>query len=516
FYQGVVMSRRLTRGEYNNTVRDLIGLDLRPADDFPSDGAGGEGFDTTGSTLFSSPILVEKYLQATDKIARAAIPNDDEKDVSPERIAAKNRIVIATPGDSLPPREAAKQSLTPFVERAFRRPIAAEDVEKFLPLFDRAFARGDGYTASLRLAVKGVLMSPQFLFLVEPEAEKDGIARLGPYQLAQRMSYFLWSSMPDEQLLSTAASGAIYDTSVLLEQMRRMLRDPKARALGDNFAMQWLGLGGVGGGVRPDPEKFPEFTNELAASMREEAVLLFASIMQEDRPLLDIIDAKYTFVDERLAGLYGLANVQGPQMRKVELADANRGGVLGMAAMHTVTSYPLRTSPVLRGRWVLEELLGSRVPPPPPGVPALEEKGEEIAHQTLRQRLEKHRTKAECASCHDRMDPLGFGLEVFDPIGRLRTQDAGQPIDSAGKLPSGETFSGPAELKKVLLKRKNEFVKRLTRKMLGYALGRELNRFDDCVVEEAMKSLQAREYKSSALVETIILSYPFQYRFTKK
>jgi hypothetical protein len=303
---------------------------------------------------------------------------------------------------------------------------------------------------------------------------------------------------------------------VLKQQVRRMLRDPRARALGENFGVQWLGLTGLGGAVRPDLKRFPDCDDDLLRAMREEIVLDVAAVFREDRPILELLDGDATFVNDRLASHYGLSGVTGPEFRRVTLPDRNRGGVLGTAAVLTATSYPLRTSPVLRGKWVLEDLLGSKVPPPPPGAGDLPPDDVNPDKLTLRQRLEKHRTKAECASCHARMDPLGFGLENFDPVGRWRTEQNGAPVDAAGELPSGEKFGSPAELKAVLLKRKNEFARHLTRKLLGYAFGRDLNKFDECVISDSLKALEANDYRAEALVEQVVLSYPFRYRYWKQ
>jgi hypothetical protein len=246
--------------------------------------------------------------------------------------------------------------------------------------------------------------------------------------------------------------------------------------------------------------------------MRKEVVLFFVNLFQEDRSLLELIDSNYVFVNDRLAGLYGLPGVDGPELREVKLADRERGGVLGMAAVHALTSYPLRTSPVLRGRWILESLLGETIPPPPPDVPALDENG--VNEQlTLRQQLEAHRAKAECAACHDKMDPLGFGLENFDSLGRWRETDRGQPVDAQGVLPSGETYVGPAGLKRALLARKHEILRHLARKMTGFALGRELTKLDNCVIDASMEALESRNYRAPVLVESIALSFPFRHRF---
>lgn len=516
FYPGHVMSRRLTRTEYNNSVRDLIGIDLRPGNDFPSDGSGGEGFDTTGDTLFTSAILMEKYFEAADKILDVVLPLQPPDSFPPEVAAARQRILIAQPSEQLAARDAARKVVEAFATRAFRRPVTDEEVERLLTMFDRVHDRGDGYEASVRLALKAILVSPHFLFLAEPEPEQEGVYRLPGYPLASRLSYFLWSTMPDQELLDLAADNRLHDDEVMRQQIHRMLKDPRARALGENFAIQWLNIEALGNTVKPDAEKYPEFDAELAAAMKEETISFFHAIFRDDRPLTDLLHADYTFVNERLARHYGIEGVTGAEMQRVSLADGRRGGIVTQASVLTASSYPLRTSPVLRGRFVLEELLGSRVPPPPPDAGTLPADDKPRDGLTLRQQFELHRTKAECASCHNRMDPLGFGLENFDAIGRWRDTLAGDPIDASGKLPSGESFSGPEELKKLLLRRKQEVLKHLTRKMLGYAVGRQLNRFDQCVIDDTMKALAANGDRASVLVEQIVLSYPFQHRYVKK
>jgi hypothetical protein len=520
-YSGHVMSRRLSRDEYNNTIRDLIGLDLRPAEHFPSDGSGGEGFDNVGNTLYLSSVLLEKYLIAADEALDVVLPTagqmTNSRMTSDElRAAARAKILVAQPSDYLSPREAAGEIVSAFARRAFRRPVTNEEVERLLAMFDRAYKRGDAFEASVKLALKAVLISPHFLFLVEREPEEEGVYRLGQYELASRLAYFLWTSMPDDELFELAHQERLHDNDVLRGQVRRMLVDPKARGFAGSFATQWLGIGALGETVKPDPERFPEFDEELISAMREEAVALLETILREDRSVLELVDCDYTFVNDRLAEHYDLPPVEGAQLQRVSLEDRRRGGVLGLGAVLTTTSMPLRTSPVLRGKWVLEQVLGSQVPPPPPNAGVLPEDDKIHDGLTLRERLELHRTKPECAACHQRMDPLGFGLECFDATGRWRHHANGRPVDAGGELPSGETFRGPAELKEVLLARKQEFLTNLSRKMLGYALGRGLSRFDDCVVKRCVESLEANDYRSSVLVEQVILSYPFQYRYAKK
>ncbi len=507
WYGGIVMSRRLTRAEYNHSIRDLVGVDLRPADAFPADGSGGEGFDNVGSTLFLSPVQLEKYLAAAEAVLDAALPTD----------AAQQKIMIATPDGGRSPREAARVIVADFARRAYRRPVENDDVERLLSMFDRAQRRGDDFQSSVKLALEAVLISPHFLFLSEPEPDAGGVYQLGQYQIAERLAYFLWASMPDDELLRLADDGILTNEAVLRGQVRRMLADPKAHGFAESFATQWLGIGALGQSVRPDSVRFPDFDDQLAADMRAEAVALVETVFREDRSLLELLDCDYALVNSRLAEHYGLPPIVGDELRRVPLEDGRRGGVLGLGAVLTATSYPLRTSPVIRGKWVLETLLGSVVPPPPPNAGKLPDDDHDLTRdQTFRQQLEAHRTKPECAACHARMDPLGFGLENFDAIGRWRHHQNGQPVDSSGQLPSGEAFSGPDQLKHVLLAHKDEFIQNLCRKMLGYALGRGLNKFDDCVVRDGVEALAANDYRSSALIETIVTSYPFQHRYARK
>ena len=515
FYRGYVMSRRLNRSEYLRTVRDLFGVELDLGELLPADGGGGEGFDTTGSALFLSSIHIEKYLRAAERALIAVLP-DSPRGLDKKFRAARDRLLIAEPGWRRPPREAARQVLTAFAHRAWRRPVESDEVERLLGLFDRASHRGDGYAASVRLAARAVLLSPHFLFLSEPEPTVGGVQPLAAVPLASKLSYFIWSSMPDEPLMKLAESGRLLETNVYRAEIRRMLADPKAAALGERFALQWLDLDRLGEEVRPDAAKFPEFDRDLAESMRGEVATFFNHLFRTDRPLLELIDSDYTFVNARLARLYGLDPVPTAAWHRVALRDRNRGGLVGMAAVHAVTSYPLRTSPVLRGRWILDSLLGDKVPTPPPGTPVLEEGKVAASELSFRKQLEAHRSKTECASCHDKMDPLGFSLENFDGMGRWRNSDKGQPVDSEGTLPSGVKFEGPAGLRRVLMERKDSILKHLSRKMTGFAFGRELNKFDDCVIRRAMEALQGHEYRSGALVESIATSFQFRHRFYPK
>ncbi len=521
---GEVMNRRLSRMEFNNTVRDLFGVDLHPGDLLPSEGGGGEGFDNTGATLFTTPVLMEKYLEAAELVLGTILsPVSSAKDPKSASLEAsqlqaiRNKLLLAVPDAKQSANDAARQVLASFLPRAFRRPVTAKEVERYLNIFSNASQRGASYDQALKVALKGVLISPSFLFLIETPAAKKGTYQLGHYEVASHLSYFLWASMPDEELFKLAALGKLHDEAVLRSQVQRMLRDPRARGLANGFAAQWLGIRPLGTTIRPDARLYPEFNDELAASMREETMQFIHAIMSEDHSLLEILDANFTFLNECLAAHYKIDGIKGTQMRRVKLDDPRRGGILGQASILTVTSFPHRTSPVLRGKWILEELLGTEVPPPPPDVPVLNERKKEGNTQTVRQLLEKHRSKSECAGCHSRMDPLGFGLENFDALGRWRTEQAGKPIDTEGVLPTGEKFHGPVELKKLLLdRRRTDFLRNLGRKMLGYGLAREIKRPDLCVVQDCVAALEKGDFRASRLLETIVLSYPFSHRNQKE
>jgi hypothetical protein len=530
WFPGYVMSRRLNRTEYENSMHDLLGIDTPLAVRFPADGAGGEGFDNNGNALFLSAIQAERYVDVADIAVEDALPPLDSlvpdqwkladwvqwmrSDAAEAWVADRSRFIAAWPSPRRTAEEAAHESLRHFLYRAWRRPVTGEEVARLMSLYVRGRERGDDYETSLKLAFKGALVSPNFLFLAEPEPPEKGPYALGGYPLAARLSYFLWASMPDDELRALASHGLLQNDDVLRHQVARMLVDPKAEALGNVFAAQWLGITQIESASRPDDKLFPEFDDALAESMKQEVATYVYRMVAEDRPLIDLIDSDYTYVDDRLAALYDVVAPQAPTFQRVQLADARRGGVLGMGAVLTATSHSTRTSPVLRGKWVLEQLLGDRVPPPPPNVGELPEEGEHAEGLSLRERMVEHRKNPDCASCHARMDPIGFGLENFDAIGRFRTEDAGLPIDATGELPSGETFSGPQELKQILLAQKDRFVQNLARKTLGYALGRSLTRYDDCVVSTTVENLKANEYRAATLFTDIVMSYPFRHRFS--
>jgi len=541
WYQGFVMSRRLTRTEYLNGMRDLLGISVDAGFQIPSDGAGGEGFDTNGGTLFTSPIHIEQYLAATiDTLNRAlsdSPPTPDHLEQgnpkgdnsSPETAGPvpasrklnvssgmRDAILCSQPSSTTSPTQAAEEVVRQFARRAWRRPVGDDEVQRLVGLFANVFQQSDDFLVAIKQPLTAILISPNFLFVVETESEQGGVQRLTQHQLATRLALFLWSSVPDAVLLDAADAGELDTQPQVLFHTNRMLNDDRAQAIGENFGLQWLGLANFLETVRPDAETFPEYNVKLASDLRQEVIQTVSTVFRQDRSLLELVDSPQVYISGRLAKFYGLSEDSQAldAWQEVLVAGSPRGGIITSGAVLVNASYPRRTSPVLRGRWLLEEILGSKVPPPPPGVPALEEAvSEDVV--SLRQRLEIHRKNPECASCHNRMDPLGFGLENFDAIGRWREEDNGQAIDASGTLPSGQSFQGPSQLKQILLERSGDFERHLIKKMLGFALGRELNKFDDCVVDQAMESLQENGHRSRLVIETIVTSYAFQHRYFK-
>jgi Protein of unknown function (DUF1592)/Protein of unknown function (DUF1588)/Protein of unknown function (DUF1585)/Protein of unknown function (DUF1587)/Protein of unknown function (DUF1595)/Ca-dependent carbohydrate-binding module xylan-binding/Planctomycete cytochrome C len=431
------------------------------------------------------------------------------------------RIIFRTPKAKTEVPVAARAIVEKFASRAYRRPATASELAKLGKLVDLVIQNGDRFERGIQLAVQAVLVSPEFLFRVELDSRATRITGnagvvagglwIGDFELASRLSYFLWSSMPDDELWRAAVDGSLRSPEVLDKHVRRMLRDPKAQALVDNFAGQWLQLRNLRS-VNPDRNTYPNFDEALRQAMIRETELFFGAVMRGDLSLLDFLDADFTFVNERLARHYGIPGVKGAQFRRVKLNDRHRGGLVTQASILTVTSNPTRTSPVKRGKWVLEQLLGTPPPPPPPNVPTLQEDQKALTAATVRLRLEQHRAKASCAVCHGKLDPLGFGLENFDAVGGWRDKDGGTAVDSSGTLPSGESFRGPAELKRILKTHTGQFTRCLTEKMLIYALGRGLEEYDRCAVDQIVKSLEADRYRFSTLILAIVKSDPFQKR----
>lgn len=695
---GRVTARRLNRAEYNNTIRDLLGVDFRPADDFPQDDSG-YGFDNIGDVLSLSPVLLEKYLKASEAAVKTAVfgpeklkpialrsqpPGRDfplhpkaKKDYDETglsmpnslhanmrfpgdgkykiRVAIEGRrpggsepvqlgvwvdgklvktLEIDAPNDGnsidlfgaqaefeteltagdhwiagsfirmfegLPPgyegpnpskrpippgpdikrfmkipagatdaqmadiRKRAEERmrliqvpanrvwihfieamgpyeqvtapsvesrkkifvcssettaceqkiLSQFARRAFRRPVTQPEMKPYFDLVQASRKDGSKFEEAIAVGLQAILVSPDFLFRMEQTEPlktktRDGIevAPISQFALATRLSYFLWSSTPDDELLRLAEQGTLRKPDVLSQQVKRMLKDPRAKTLVENFAGQWLELRRLES-VGPDREKFPEFDDYLRMSMRQETETFLENVIRNDLSILEMVNARYTFANEKLANFYGIPGVKGTEFRKVDLSGTHRSGILTHASILTVSSYATRTSPVLRGKWILENFLNEPIPPPPPDVPALDE--EKIGDAgSLREQMEEHRKNPVCASCHSKMDPIGFGFENFSAIGAYRTKDGKFDIDSAGALPNGREFKGSDDLIKILSEDKNAFTECITDKLLTYALGRGLERYDRRTVKEIARKVAEDDYRFSSLVMQIVNSLPFQ------
>ena len=653
-----VTARRLNRAEYNNTVRDLLGIDMRPADAFPVDDSG-YGFDNIADVLSISPLLMEKYIAAAGRLARAAVwdkprsaeptrfriqaardasnsaaigrispftadgsiqlsfefpasgfyefafgavdrrqrseedgrylpdmepppprlmtmrlddsrmatkaveaaqyfdrservthqiepgtvdiwvgfidqagdPMDPNTEYSQRKLwvdyleingpfdaeplplpASHRRLLACRPDGEEPWEPCAQRIIERLALRSFRRPPTRLELQSLMSLSARSMRDGESFEGMIQTVLQTVLVSPQFLFRIErsPAQRSNQPAReLDDFELASRLSYFLWSSMPDDALLEAAADGSLRSAEALRRQARRMLADPRSSALVENFGGQWLQLRNLAR-AQPDPERFPAFDEELRASMLRESELFFDSIVREDRSILDFLDSDFTFVNETLARHYGMGDVSGAEFRRIALPNEQRGGLLGQASLLTISSYPTRTSPVLRGLWVLENILGQSPPPPPPDVPELEVQEGPLSG-TLREQLEAHRSNADCMSCHRVMDAIGFGLENYDATGGWREREGDLPLDTSGTLPGDHSFQSPAELRKILVETEApSFSRTLAKKLLTYALGRGVDRHDNPAVDEIQQQVVDAGYRFSALVEAIVSSGPFR------
>jgi len=510
--------QRLTHRQYDYALFDLLGITEPLSKRFPADGAGGEGFQNNGSTLFVPPILLEQYLAAASQAVETADPS---------------RYLVARPGgdSGLEPRQAARAVLARFARKAFRRPIDDAELERLLTLYQKAADAGKPFEEAVKLPLKAILIAPSFLFIQEQRRfaefpqSNDGQdhdhhtpAGSDPYpisdhELAARLSFFLWVSIPDDELNALADAGRLSDPEVFEAQVKRMIADPKARRFAEDFADQWLNIASLRQSVEPDRQRFPEYDNDLREAMIREPIVTFTEVILSDRSLFELIDSEHVYVNARLARHYGVEGVEGEEFRAVPRPDPSRGGLLTTAGVLTLTSYPRRTSPVLRGKWVLEELLGTPPPPPPSSVGVLPEDDRPREGLTFRQRLEQHRSKPDCAACHAKLDPLGFGLEIFDPIGRIRTDIGGEPVDAQGVLTSGETFNGPVELKAILLKTKREaFLRNLAKRALSYALRRGLEPYDTPAIQTIVEALEANDHHASTLLLEVTRSYPFRHR----
>jgi cytochrome c5 len=428
----------------------------------------------------------------------------------PNDTPSRRRIFVCRPTNRSSEATCARKILSTLARRAYRRPVRPAEVATLMDFYQAARSEG-GFEAGIQRGLRRILSAPSFLFRVEHEPANlpaEVPYRLDALALASRLSFFLWSSLPDDELLDLAARGTLADPVVLERQVRRMLHDPRSQALVENFANQWLKLGRLAG-VVPDVDEFPDFDENLREALQQETKLFVSSQLREDRSVIDLIGSNYTFVNERLARHYQIPNVYGSHFRRVTFDDGIRGGLLGQASILTATSYPNRTSPVLRGRWLLENMLGAPPPAPPPDVPALKEDGADGERRSVRERLEAHRKNAACAVCHVRMDPLGFSLENFDALGKWRETSDGTPIDASASLPDGSRFQGVRGLRALLVSHREDFVRTFTDRLLSYAIGRGTEAYDGPAVRKIVRDAAADDHRWSAIVIGIVKSVPF-------
>ncbi|HKQ69642.1 MAG TPA: DUF1592 domain-containing protein [Polyangiaceae bacterium] len=497
---GRITLHRLNSAEYNNTVQDLFGTALRPADTFPVDDRG-DGFDNIASVLSLSPLHLSMYQSAAAKLADEALSVP----------AQRARLVSC---DLATGEACARTALTAFLPRAWRRPVESAEIDKYLAFVTLAKSTGDSYEAGFSLAVQAALLSPNFVFRVEVDPAPASTAPhpVGSFELASRLSYFLWSTMPDDQLFAAAKAGTLTDPTTLKGEVARMMASNKAQALVDNFAGQWLYTRKVDEAT-PDAKVFPSFDEPLRAAMKTETQLLFREIAFGGLPANQLLTADFAYANDRLIKHYGLPLPGGAEFKKIPVTPSDhRGGLLGQAGLLTVTSHPARTSPVLRGKWILTELLCKDIPPPPPDVNIKLEDGPAAAGKTVRERLEAHVQNARCASCHRLMDPIGFGLENYDAIGAYRTMDGDSAVDSRGLL-NGNPFNGLTELA-TLISADPEFSRCTAQKLYTYALGRapeleDSNHLDATTLASIADAFVKGGYKFADLVAGVVTSRPF-------
>lgn len=468
--------------------------------------------------------LLEPFLRTTvDPVDEVGLPHIENMVVAgpfnatgPGDTPSRRKIFVCRPDSGADELPCARKIIANLARHAYRRPATDGDLETLLSFYQSGRNQGT-FETGIESALRMILASPNFIFRFEPDPANlapDSVYRVSDVELASRLSYFLWSSIPDDALLDLAAQNRLHESAVLDAQVRRMLADPRADALITNFAGQWLFLRNLKN-IAPDVQSFPDFDDNLRQAMRQETEMFVGSILRADRSALDLLDANYTFVNERLARHYGIPNIYGTQFRRVPVTDERRRGLLGQASVLTVTSYATRTSPVLRGKFILGNLLGTPPPPPPPNVPALKENNEGGKQLSVRERMEEHRKSAACASCHKIMDPLGFSLENFDAVGQWRSTDSGAVIDSSGVLIDGTEVDGPVALRKALLSRPAVFVGNLTEKLLTYALGRGLDYNDEPAVRAIVREAASNDYRFSSIVAGVVKSTPFQMKVKK-
>lgn len=508
---GYESARRLTHREYSNTVCDLFGMDIDVTGRFPVDLTATSGFDNSANSLFIQPLLMERYVGLAEHVINYALP--DSPTTHAEK-SVRKRVFVTRPSKTVSVSSAAEKTMRRFLLRAFRRPPSRSEVHRFSGRIVRAVANGETFEAAVKSTLRMVLVSPSFLLRTEKtEANKTQPFAVDDYDLASRLSYFLWASMPDDRLLSVAQKNELADPKVLTRQAERMIADPKSESLGTVFASQWLGSQHLGTRVRLDPIDNPWCTETLMDAMRQETSMFFNTLVRENRPITELIDADYIFVNEELARLYRMRGITGHKMRRVSVDPTKRGGIFGQGSLLAVTSFPGRTSPVVRGKWILDTVLGTPPPPPPPNVSDLSEEVASERRLSFREKLELHRDKPNCYACHSQMDPLGFSLENFDWFGRYRSKRGRGRIDATGQLPNGTKFKGLGGLKKVILEeRKDDLVRQVTQKLLSYALGRQLEYYDEPAIRKIIHNIDQEEYRMGILVREVILSYPFRYK----
>ncbi|MDC0568026.1 DUF1592 domain-containing protein [Akkermansiaceae bacterium] len=485
---GYVSARRLTREEYNRTIRDLVGLDLRPADEFPMDFSGTSGFSNSANTLFLQTAHLDRYFTSAEGVI--------------DEVRADEKAWKKMVGNS---RDAAT-AITGMMRRAYRRPPTHAEIKEIIARYEAELENKKPQDEALANAFKAILVSPNFLLRVENSVATAKDQEVSDFDLATRLSYFLWASTPDDELLDAAAAGKLSDSADREAQVERMLADPRSLSLGEIFAAEWLSTDDVGPRIRKDPIDNPWCTESLMAAMRAETAHFFHSLVMDNAPVVRLINADYTFLNAELARHYRIRGIEGNKIRRVSLETKQRGGIFGHASVLATTSFPDRTSPVVRGKWILDTLLGTPPPPPPPDVPEIDVEGRgRRAATSLRRKLEVHRESARCAGCHSQMDPLGFALESYAEFGQWRGG-----IDDRGTLPSGAKFRGPAGLKLALIdERLDDLGAQVIRKMLAYALGRQLEFYDEATVREIAEKLKPTGYRFGDLVLAITASDPF-------
>jgi len=525
---GPGMVRRLTIAEYRNTMRDLMGLKsdvVAEAGIQPEDP--GEHFDTQANHLSVSPLLMEKYLAAADAMLARIVPTSGKEALLDREASA--RLFFTRPVEGQNPAVAANQIIHRFAAWAFRRPLEEEELARFMQIFQLAQSKNYSFEESIRAPLRAVLIHPNFLYRIEqdrnvPPGQSYPVT---DFELAARLSYFLWSSMPDAELFALADRGELRQPGVLMQQVDRMIRDPKAERFIRNFGGQWLGFRKLDAAL-PEQRYFPDFTPEIRDAMAQETASFLMHLLRSNGSIYEILDADYTFLNRQLAEYYyppddyaepPIEMPAGDEFQKVSLkAEADRrGGILGHGSFHALTSFPDRTSPSERGKWVLGHILGTPPPPPPPNASFFDEdEVQQKQPKNFREKLAMHASEPACAGCHAKMDPIGFALDNFDPVGRWREEVSGEAIDTFGKLPSGETFKGVDGFKALLMNNREEFARNLVDQLLRYALGRELAGYDEFAARKAVKELQENGNGFASAIKAVVNSYPFQHRINSQ